>query len=164
MIIDEEGLPRNKEILGEKSPSTGCLFGIDVGTKRIGIAVCDLASLIASPKQIIIRKSNQKDFEQIRVLADDYKPHGIVVGLPRFMNDSPHNMTIFVFNFVRNLDQFFKGELPIFLHDERMSSFEAREMARSPLSRKKGKEVDDIAASIILQRFLDEHRDLLLRR
>ena len=67
-------------------------------------------------------------------------------------------MTQFALNFCKNLDVFLEKKLPIFFFDERLTSFEAREIGGSRLSRKKNKSqkyIDDIAASLILQGFLD---------
>ena len=66
-------------------------------------------------------------------------------------------MTEFCERFAQNLDIFLEKKLPIFLFEERLSSFEAREIkALGGTSRKKNKFIDDIAASIILQHFLDD--------
>jgi RNase H-fold protein (predicted Holliday junction resolvase) len=67
-------------------------------------------------------------------------------------------MTEFVQKFAKNLNEFLEDKLPIFLFEERLTSFEARDIAASRLSIKKTKFVDDIAASFILQHFLDERK------
>lgn len=136
-------------------PQSGRLLAIDVGTKRIGIALSDQSRLIATPKNIINRQSNQKDFEKIKKLIEEYQAIGIVIGIPVNMDGSPCFMTNFSIQFSENLDEFLEKKLPIFFSDERLSSFEARELNNSSLSRKRDKHCDDIAASIILQGFLD---------
>jgi putative holliday junction resolvase len=141
----------------ESLPKVGRLLGIDIGTKRIGIAVSDESRFIATPKKIINRQSNLKDFAEIKKFISEYKVIGIVAGMPVNMDESEIPMTKFALEFCENLDLFLDKELPIFFFDERLSSFEAREIGGSKLSRKKDKSkyIDDIAASVILQGFLD---------
>lgn len=129
----------------------GRLIALDVGTKRIGIATCDATRLLTSPRQILNRQSNLKDFEKIKKFIIENESVAIVIGLPI---DSPDTMK-FIIKFAENFDEFLEKKFPIFLFDERLSSFEAKEFHTSPLSRKKNKFVDDIAASLILERFLN---------
>ena len=136
----------------------GRIIGIDIGTKRLGIAMSDATRLIATPKTIINRQSNLKDFARIQQLIEEYQVVGIVTGLPINMYDKEIPMTGFSIKFSENLDEFLEKKFPIFLIDERLSSFEAREVNLSHLSRKKTKHCDDIAASFILQDFLNELR------
>ncbi|NDC61910.1 MAG: pre-16S rRNA-processing nuclease YqgF, partial [Betaproteobacteria bacterium] len=70
------------------------------------------------------------------------------------MNGESHEMTIFAENFAKNFDEFLEKKIPIFLFEERLTTFEAKEIHASGLSRKKNEFVDDIAASLILQHFL----------
>lgn len=141
-------------------PKKGRLLGIDVGTKRIGLALCDETRFIASPKLVLTRQSNDKDFAKIKNFIDENKVVAIVIGLPVNMDNSEIAMTIFAQNFAQNLDNFLENKLPIFFFDERLTSFEARDLAVSRLSRKNNKIrtkfVDDIAASLILQGFIDQ--------
>jgi putative Holliday junction resolvase len=140
----------------------GRLLGIDVGTKRIGIAICDELQVIATPKLIINRQSNERDFSKIRETILENKIVASVIGLPLQMDGSQQEMTYFAQNFAQNFDEFLEKKLPLFFFEERLSSFEARDFNNSQLSRQgkksKNKFYDDIAASIILQHFLDELR------
>lgn len=145
----------NQEVL-KTLPKFGRLLAIDVGTKRIGLALSDASRFIATPKLIINRVSNQKDFEQIKKFISENEVVGIVVGRPINMDDSLIPMTRFSEEFTKNLDEFLEKKLPIFPFEERLTSFEARDINSSDLSRKKNRFVDDIAASFILQHFLDD--------
>lgn len=138
-------------------PSKGKVMSIDVGTKRIGVASCDETRSISSPKFIINRQSNLKDFEVIKKFAYENSISAIVVGLPFTMDGGESEMSKFARNFAKNLENFLENKIPIFLFDERLTSFEAREFNASKLSRKnKNKKFcDDIAASIILESFLE---------
>jgi putative Holliday junction resolvase len=129
------------------------ILGIDLGKKRIGIAISDKTNTIASPKTILHRKSNQKDFLEIKKIIEENQVKSLVIGFPIDMNGLENEMTQFVENFANNFDFFLEKKLPIFLFDERLSSFEARSFAKSKLSRKK-EFYDDIAASIILEQFI----------
>ena len=138
----------------------GRLIGIDIGTKKIGIALSDESRFIATPKLIFYRKSNEKDFAQIQQIIDKNRIVGIVIGLPLPTDrdtSTGQSMLLFVEKFAENLDEFLGKELPIFFSDERLSSFEAQEIVRSDQSMRKRdrKLYDDIAASFILQRFLE---------
>jgi putative Holliday junction resolvase len=145
----------NPKQLNQVSPLGGRLMALDLGTKRIGVALSDESRLIASPKLILNRKSNERDFSEIKKFIEDNKVVGVVIGLPLQMDGSSQPMTEFAHNFAENLDEFLEKKLPIFLFEERLTSFEARSFNNSPLSRKKNKFYDDIAASVILQHFLD---------
>lgn len=142
--------------LNQDLPQKGRLMAIDVGTKRIGIALSDESRFIATPKLILNRQSNQKDFAKIQEFISENKVAAIVIGLPLTMEGKTQPMSEFAEKFAENLDEFLEKKLPIFLFEERLSSFEAREAHHSELSRKKNKFVDDIAASFILQHFLDQ--------
>jgi putative Holliday junction resolvase len=142
--------------LNQDLPQKGRLMAIDVGTKRIGLALSDESRFIATPKLILNRQSNQKDFAKIQEFISENKVAAIVIGLPLTMEGKTQPMSEFAEKFAENLDEFLEKKLPIFLFEERLSSFEAREAHHSELSRKKNKFVDDIAASFILQHFLDQ--------
>ena len=132
-------------------------MAIDVGSKRIGIAKSDETRIIASPKLIINRLSNAKDFTKIFQLIAEYQISALVVGYPVNMDGSAIEISKFAQNFAENLNEFLENKFPIFLFEERLSSFEARTLGYNKISRNhKSKFVDDIAASIILQHFLDE--------
>jgi putative Holliday junction resolvase len=143
--------------LNQALPEKGRLLALDVGTKRIGVALCDESRFLASPKLIINRLSNQQDFEKIAKFIIENQVVAIIVGRPLNMDGSAIPMTKFCERFAQNLDIFLEKKFPIFLFEERLSSFEAREVKTlGGVSRKKNKFIDDIAASIILQHFLDE--------
>lgn len=142
--------------LNQALPAKGRLMALDVGTKRIGIALSDESRFLATPKLIINRLSNQQDFEKIAKFITENQVVAAIVGRPLNMDGSAIPMTEFCERFAKNLDIFLKEKFPIFLFEERLSSFEAREIkALGGTSRKKNKFIDDIAASIILQHFLD---------
>jgi putative Holliday junction resolvase len=145
-------------------PRNGRILALDIGTKRIGFALSDETQFIATPKFILSRQSNKKDFIKIIEFINQNKSIAIVIGCPINMDGSPITMTEFVQKFAQNLNEFLEDKLPIFLFEERLTSFEAREIVASRVSIKKTKFVDDIAASFILQHFLDEKKRLYQAR
>ena len=145
----------NPNQVNQVSPK-GRILALDLGTKRIGIAISDASRFIATPKLVLNRQSNQKDFLKIWQLFQEYEAVTIVIGMPLNMNGMRNEMSEFVDKFTKNFDEFLEGKISIFLFDERLSSFEAKEIAASELSRKNNEFIDDIAASVILQHFLDE--------
>lgn len=131
-------------------PKFGRLLALDVGTKRIGIATCDSTRLIATPRMILNRHNNVDDFTKIKQFAEENEIVGIVVGLPVGYDETCK----IIQKFTDNLFDFLERKIPITLFDESLSSFEAKEIHSSKLSRKKNKFVDDIAAAVILEHFL----------
>ena len=133
----------------------GQILALDIGTKRIGVAISDDTQTLSSPKTIIKRFGNSKDFVKIQKIVQEYKIIAIIIGLPLNMDDSFSKMSYFTTDFANNLDYFFEQKIPITLFDERLTSFAAQDINCSKIS-KKQKHVDDIAASIILESFLVE--------
>ena len=134
---------------------TGKLLGIDHGLKRIGVAVCDTSRLVARELTIINRASKAEDFVRINALADQESVVGFVVGLPINYEGSDSQAEI-VKNWVKHLRK--TTSLPITLWDEQLTSEDARELARQK-RRKPDAPIDDLAARIILQSYLDALRD-----
>ena len=142
-----------KNLLNQVLPAAGRIMALDVGQKRIGIAITDESRFLSSPKDILTRRSNERDFEKIADFIKTHKILAIIIGLPLNMDDSESEMSKFVRKFSENLDNFLKKEIPMMFYDERLTSFEARQISKSSISRKK-KHCDDIAASLILEGFL----------
>lgn len=140
---------------------SGRILALDIGTKRIGVAICDETRSIMTPKLILNRQNNQKDFEKIAKIIFDSKVIGLVVGLPFNLDGSSTQMTEFVLRFADNFVKFWqnshKNKMPLILWDERLSSFEARDLI-SKIPKKK-KFYDDIAANVILEHLLNDLRN-----
>ncbi len=143
---------KNIKELSQEISNNGRLLGLDIGTKRIGVAISDSSRLIANPKLIIDRKSNQKDFLIIKDLIIKNQICALVIGLPINIDESENQMTIFVKKFTDLLDQFLV-DVKIAFFDERLSSFAAKEINLSEFNSnfKNKPHYDDIAASLILQ-------------
>jgi putative Holliday junction resolvase len=147
----------NLKQLKQDLPAKGRLLGLDVGTKNIGVAVCDGDWLVANPRLTIIRKGGKADFLAILQVVEENKIAAIAVGLPLNMDGSESEMSKLIRRFTQGLDEFL-GNSKIVFFDERLSSFAAEELLESGRvknNKRKGK-IDQIAASVILQGLIDE--------
>src|SRR5438270_1335577 len=137
-------------VLGEG----GKLAGLDVGTKTIGIAICDAGWHFAGPVQTIRRTKFTQDLETLRAFIASEHVVGLVVGLPLSMDGSDSPRTQSLRAFARNLGPL---ELPLLLWDERWSTQAVeRAMIEADVSRaKRAEKVDALAAAHILQGAID---------
>jgi putative Holliday junction resolvase len=137
------------------APSQGKIAAIDVGTKRIGLASCDETWEFLSPKMIIECKNQQQDFTIIKNFIEENSIKAVVIGFPTHMDGKEVKMSDFVRKFCTDFNDFLENKMPIFMFDERLSSFEAEQIAKEIPNRKKQKHHDDIAAFVILRGFLN---------
>jgi putative Holliday junction resolvase len=135
-------------------PEAGKLLGLDVGTKTIGLAICDAGWHFAGPVETIRRTKFTKDLEALRALLCREHPVGLVVGLPLKMDGSDSPRTQSVRAFARNLAPL---ALPLLLWDERWSTQAVeRAMIDADVSRaRRAEKVDALAAAHILQGAID---------
>ena len=138
----------------EALPAGGRLLGLDVGTKTIGVALCDAQWTIATAATLIRRSKFAKDLEALRALAGAQQVRGIVIGLPLNLDGSDSPRTQSVRAFARNLAAL---GLPILLWDERWSTVAVeRTMIEADMSRaKRAEKIDAHAAAHILQAAID---------
>ena len=132
----------------------GKLAGLDVGTKTIGLAICDAGRHFAGPVETIRRTKFTKDLEALRVFVQREHVVGVVVGLPLSMDGSDSPRTQSVRAFARNLAAL---GLPILLWDERWSTQAVeRAMVAADVSRaRRAEKIDALAAAHILQGAID---------
>ncbi len=132
-------------------------LGLDLGKRRIGIAVFDLPGMGARPLTTLVRVSWPCDIQRIRTIVEDRQARRIVVGLPLNMNGSEGPAAREARNFAALLSQ--ELGLPVELHDERLTSLEAESrLKHSSMGRKSRKlVVDQIAAALILESWLAAH-------
>jgi putative Holliday junction resolvase len=135
-------------------PSGGKLLGLDVGTKTIGLALCDAGWHFAGPSQTIRRTKFTQDLASLRWIVEQERAVGLVVGLPLNMDGSDSPRTQSVRAFARNLAPL---DLPLLLWDERWSTQAVeRAMIAADVSRaKRAEKVDALAAAHILQGAID---------
>jgi putative Holliday junction resolvase len=135
-------------------PGGGRLLGMDVGTKTIGLALCDAQWTIATPAELLERGKFTADLEKVRALAMAQQVKGLVVGLPLNLDGSDSPRTQSVRAFARNLAPL---ELPLLLWDERWSTQAVtRTLLDADASRaRRAALVDKMAAAYILQGAID---------
>ena len=132
----------------------GKLAGLDVGTKTIGLAICDAGWHFAGPSETMRRTKFTRDMESLRAFAAAEHVVGLVVGLPLNMDGTDSPRTQSVRAFARNLAPL---GLPILLWDERWSTQAVeRAMIDADVSRaRRAEKVDSLAAAHILQGAID---------
>ena len=131
-------------------------MGLDIGTKTIGVAMSDPMYWIAQPHTTVQRKTQEEDLQTLEQLIRDYEVSDIVVGLPFHMNHTKGSSADRSETFARLLEQ--RCSIPVFMQDERLSTVSAeRVLTESGVKgRKKKKEhIDAVAATFILQTWLD---------
>jgi putative Holliday junction resolvase len=138
----------------EALPDGGRLVGLDVGTKTIGVALCDAGWTIATPAEMIRRGKFTADLERLRAIAEAQQGKGLVLGLPLSLDGSDSPRTQSVRAFARNLAPL---GLPLLLWDERWSTQAVtRTLLDADASRARRAElVDKMAAAYILQGAID---------
>jgi putative Holliday junction resolvase len=140
----------------------GRVAGLDVGERRIGVAVSDLTGTLARPVGVLQTSGLDGDAvervftELSRLAAEEDGLASLVVGLPRRLDGSPNDMTPRVQTFAAALGA--RIGVPVVLQDERLTSREAesRLAVREKDWRARKKQIDAAAAAIILQDYLDE--------
>lgn len=133
------------------------LLGLDVGDRRIGVAVSDPTGWLASPIEVYQRRGIRIDAEHMGDLAREFEVSGIVIGLPKNMNGTEGPQAEKTREFAATLSAW---DLPVTLWDERLSTVEAtRRVAEGGRKRRGGPlRVDAEAAALILQSYLDHLR------
>ena len=131
-------------------------LGLDLGSRTLGIAVSDATGLIASTYKTI-RHNEEYDrlLDEVKQLVDELKIGAIVLGFPKNMNNTIGPKGELSLEFKEKLEKIL--EIPIHLQDERFTTKSATDMLiMGNVSRKDRKKVvDSVAATIILQTFLD---------
>jgi putative Holliday junction resolvase len=131
------------------------ILALDVGTKRIGLAVSDPLGITAQGLGVLERKDWDRDLARLLEIARPYQVQEILVGLPRHMDGRPGEMAEEILALARALAEALGARVATW--DERLSTVEAeRVLIQADMSRKRRRRVlDKVAASIILQAYLD---------
>lgn len=133
-------------------------MSLDVGDKRIGIALSDPMGILASPLAIIERTSETEDVEKIVSLINQHQVKEIIIGLPLSLKGDVGEQAEKVHVFVDHLTQ--HTGIPLILRDERLSTVSANRLMREARTKKTKQKIPDdaFAAALILQSYLDETR------
>lgn len=133
------------------------VLGLDVGSKRIGIAISDPLGITAQGLETLQRQNKRLDLERLAKLARDHEVGEIVVGLPLRMSGAEGTQAEKMQRFAKELRK--SLQVPVHLWDERLTSAEANRLLReTDMSiKRRGEVVDQMAAVLILQSWM-EHR------
>jgi putative holliday junction resolvase len=121
------------------------LASIDIGLKRIGLAIC-LTSDIVTPQSAILRKNRDQAAQGVNAFLKEWEIEKLIVGFPSANEEMQRRIQHFVS--LLNLS------IPYEFCEENMSSIEAEEMIKGDIKYKRDGRVDSLAAKIILERFL----------
>ncbi len=140
-----------------QTPLPRRVLALDVGSRRIGVAVSDPLGITAQGLDTIQRQNKRRDWESLGAVLAKYNVAEIVVGLPLRLSGAEGTQSEKMRQFADELHAKFK--LPVHLWDERWTSTEANRLLRETnLSiEKRGKAVDRMAAALILQSWLEAH-------
>lgn len=131
------------------------VMGLDIGDKRIGVAIADTATGIASPVRVMDARDVTSNARPWRALLEDYEPDLLVCGLPKTMQGAQGRQARHVREVADGIAQ--RSGLAVEFVDERLSSSQAKRLLREQgLSERemRGK-IDSVAASLFLETWLD---------
>lgn len=133
----------------------GRVLALDVGLRRIGLALSDPLGITAQGLQTFFRTNLREDLARLSLLAREHETTLIVVGLPMHMSGNEGRQAGLVRDFAEKLEE--RSGLPVRMWDERLTTMEAtRILKQSGVSQqKRSKAVDRLSAVLILQSFLD---------
>jgi putative Holliday junction resolvase len=131
------------------------ILGLDLGKRRIGVAIADAPILGVRPLATLVR--GPRDWAALRALAVDWRVRRIVLGLPLNMDGSEGPPARHAREFAAQLTQTLG--LPVELYDERLTSFEAKSRLKDSALKRGARKlmIDQIAATVILEGWLAEH-------
>jgi putative Holliday junction resolvase len=131
------------------------ILGLDVGEKRIGLAVSDPLGITAQGLEVLTRKDRESDLARLLEVGRKYGVRQIVVGLPRHMDGRPGKMAQDILELAQTLGEAL--DATVIPWDERLTSAEAnRVLIQADVSRRRRRQVvDQMAAGLILQGYLD---------
>ena len=134
----------------------GRVLGLDVGDRRIGLALSDSGGILASQLTIIEHSTEQQDIAAILKIAQEHGAERIIVGLPRLMNGDIGPQAQKVQTFAEAMRA--AAQIPLEYRDERLTTVTAQRLKQETSSRRKNKVIryDAMAAAVILQDYLEE--------
>ncbi|MGA9350262.1 MAG: Holliday junction resolvase RuvX [Anaerolineae bacterium] len=133
------------------------VLALDVGEKRIGVAISDLSQTLARSLKVIQGGSRQEGFAIVARLIEEYEVEKVVVGYPRSLDGMAGAQAERVERYAADLAKALT--VPVLLWDERFSTVSAERLMKEAGLRgeKKQERVDAVAAAVILQDYLDSH-------
>lgn len=133
------------------------LIGLDVGDRRIGVAVSDPTGSLATPVGVYQRRGHDADLQHVMELLQEYEATAVVVGLPKNMNGTEGPQAEKTRDFSRAIEE---AGVSVTLWDERLSTVEATRRLVEQRHKRRGikERIDAEAAALILQAYLDHLR------
>lgn len=133
------------------------VIGIDPGTRRVGVAVGHTGTGVATPYEVWPRGDDASLVQRIRACVEEWEAERVVVGLPRSLDGSEGPSAAAARKLVGEMAN--AVSVPVELHDERFSTVSAQaSLQRGGVDTRRGRKVvDAVAASVILQSWLDAH-------
>lgn len=122
------------------------LASIDIGLKRIGVAICQMGNIV-TPQTAIIRKNRNQAANEVNDFLKEWEIEKLIVGFPSSSIDMQNRIKHFV-----NLLEL---KIPYEFCEENLSSIEAEELIKGEIKHKRDGRIDSIAAKIILERYLE---------
>lgn len=141
------------------------ILGLDVGERRVGIAISDPTGTVVRPLQTLVRGSREEDFAVVAALVAEHDVGLVVVGQPLSLNGTEGPQARRVARYMEALAT--RLPVPVVLWDERFTTVTAHEILRQSRGKKKrqraraGGEIDAIAAAVILQSYMDSQNSEL---
>jgi len=131
------------------------VLALDVGDKRIGVAISDPSQVLARGLKVIQRGSRQEDFVAVARLVEEYEVERVVVGYPRSLDGTAGEQAEKVERYAAGLAEVLT--VPVLLWDERFSTVSAERLMREAglRGKRKRERIDAVAAAVILQAYLD---------
>ena len=156
------GWPQHLKVPPRRTPSsrpTGRVIGVDVGTVRVGLAMSDPTGTLASPLETLRRAKNGADLDRLAALVVEHEVAEVVVGEPVHLSGASGASAEDASNYAQELADRIP-DVPVILIDERLSTVTAASHLRESGidSRKQRPVIDQAAAVVILQQFLDSRR------
>jgi putative Holliday junction resolvase len=133
-------------------------LALDVGERRIGVALSDETATLASGLETVVRTGGRRDVAAIAALVERHRPEAVLVGLPLNMDGTAGAQAEKVRTFVEELKA--RIEVPFLERDERLTTVEANEILRKSgvAWAQRAALLDKVSATVILQEFLDERK------
>jgi putative Holliday junction resolvase len=131
-------------------------LGFDFGCRRIGVAVGQKITRSTRPLTTLSAKQGVPNWQWVEKIINEWQPSALIVGLPRCIDDSEQYTTTLAKSFSKKL--FKRFNLPVHLVDERLSTVEARAriFAEGGYRKLQATQIDSVAASIILEQWLQD--------
>jgi len=138
---------------------SGRVLGVDVGTVRVGVAMSDPSGTLASPLETLQRAKDESDLDRLAALVVEHEVTEVVVGEPRHLSGASGASAQDAENYAQALAGR-TGDVPVLLVDERLSTVTAASSLRASgrNSREQRSVIDQAAAVVILQSYLDARR------